>query len=401
MKASLLPMRWNLLLFLIIGHFVTDINTGALPAFLPFIKESLHLTYVMTASIILVFNVTSSVIQPLFGFLSDRWSLRWLLPFGCFIAPLGLGLLGLSPSYAWILLFTSLSGIGQASFHPEGFKMISRLGGTKKATVISFFHFGGNLGFAVGPFFATVLFTYFGLKGSLFFLIPGTVMLAAFLLTSEWKVLGHPENSQVAGHHSGFSMGKTLFPMTLLLLTVSLRSATRLSLLTFVPFYFLQILHRDPLVAGKYLSFFLLAGTIGVVSGGPLADRFGYKKTVLTSFVLASLFLILFFFTEGTLSLICFTAAGLTIIFSNAVTMAIGQSLMPNNLGMASGLILGLAMGIGGIVTTILGWVADHWGVPFTLHITCLFPILAFLLFLKVPYTPPAPHAPSGPPGGA
>jgi FSR family fosmidomycin resistance protein-like MFS transporter len=196
-------------------------------------------------------------------------------------------------------------------------------------------------------------------------------------------------------------MGKTLFPMTLLLLTVSLRSATRLSLLTFVPFYFLQILHRDPLVVGKYLSFFLLAGTIGVVSGGPLADRFGYKKTVLTSFVLASLFLILFFFTEGTLSLICFTAAGLTIISSNAVTMAIGQSLMPNNLGMASGLILGLAMGIGGIVTTILGWVADHWGVPLALHITCLFPILAFLFFLKVPYTPTAPHAPSGPSGGA
>jgi len=170
--------------------------------------------------------------------------------------------------------------------------------------------------------------------------------------------------------------------------------------LTFVPFYFLQILHRDPLVVGKYLSFFLLAGTIGVVSGGPLADRFGYKKTVLISFVLASLFLILFLITEETLSLICFTAAGLTIITSNAVTMVIGQSLMPNNLGMASGLILGLAMGIGRIITTILGWVADHWGIPFALHIICLLPILAFLLFLKVPYTPTAPLAPSGPSGG-
>jgi len=145
-------MRWNLLAFLIIGHFVTDINTGALPAFLPFIKESLHLTYVMTASIILVFNVTSSVIQPLFGFLSDRWSLRWLLPVGCFIAPLGLGLLGLSPSYAWILLFASLSGIGQASFHPEGFKMISRLGGTKRRRSSPFSISGETSGLPWGLF---------------------------------------------------------------------------------------------------------------------------------------------------------------------------------------------------------------------------------------------------------
>ncbi len=90
-------MNWKALALLIAGHFVTDINTGALPAFLPFIKDSLALSYTMTASIILFFNVTSSVIQPLFGYLSDRWSVRWLLPVGPFLASLGLGLLGLGP----------------------------------------------------------------------------------------------------------------------------------------------------------------------------------------------------------------------------------------------------------------------------------------------------------------
>jgi FSR family fosmidomycin resistance protein-like MFS transporter len=381
-------MNWKILALLIAGHFVTDINTGALPAFLPFIKESLDLSYTMTATIILVFNLTSSVIQPAFGYLSDRWSLRWLLPVGPFLASLGLALLGLAPSYAWILVFASLSGIGQASYHPEGFKTVSLLSGPKKATVISFFHFGGNLGFAVGPILTMTFFTYMGLKGSLLFLIPGTVMIVIFLSTSQWKV---PQAPSFSRHKTGPGSplsGEAFFPMSLLILTVVLRAATRLGLMTFVPFYFIQVQQSDPMIVGKYLSIFLLAGTAGIVIGGPLADRFGYKGTTLMSFAVSSVLLFLFYITSGTLSLVLFSMAGMFIIMSNAVTMAIGQSLMPNNLGMASGLLLGLAMGIGGISTTILGWVADHWGVPAALQITFVLPILAFLVFLPIPYPP-------------
>ena len=106
------------LILLTAGHLVTDINLGALPAFLPFIKEFLNLSYTMTASIMLIFNVTSSVIQPIFGYFSDRRSARWLLPSGCFIASLGMALLGFGSSYSWILFFAALSGLGQGSYHP-------------------------------------------------------------------------------------------------------------------------------------------------------------------------------------------------------------------------------------------------------------------------------------------
>jgi len=380
-----------MLILLIAGHFVTDINTGALPAFLPFIKESLDLSYTMTATIILVFNLTSSVIQPAFGYFSDRWSIRWLLPVGPFLASLGLALLGLAPSYAWILFFASLSGIGQASYHPEGFKAASLLSGERKATVISFFHFGGNLGFALGPILTTTFFTFWGLKGSLLFLIPGTIMIVIFLSTSQWRVPQAPSFSRPKTGTGPSSGGGAFLPMGLLILTVVFRAATRLGLLTFVPFYFIQVQQSDPMVVGKYLSIFLLAGTVGVVGGGPLADRFGYKRTTLMSFAVSSLLLFLFYMTSGTLSLVLFSMAGMFIIMSNAVTMAIGQSLMPNNLGMASGLLLGFAMGVGGISTTILGWVADHWGIPAALQATFVLPALAFLTFLPIPY-PPKPR---------
>jgi FSR family fosmidomycin resistance protein-like MFS transporter len=127
-------MNLKALILLTAGHLVTDINTGALPAFLPFIKESLSLSYTMTASIILIFNITSSVIQPVFGYFSDRWSARWLLPTGCLVASLGLSLLGLGSSYAWIFLSAAIGGLGQGSYHPEGFKTVSFLSEEKKAT---------------------------------------------------------------------------------------------------------------------------------------------------------------------------------------------------------------------------------------------------------------------------
>jgi FSR family fosmidomycin resistance protein-like MFS transporter len=381
-------MNWKILALLIAGHFVTDINTGALPAFLPFIKESLSLSYAITATIILVFNLTSSVIQPAFGYFSDRWSIRWLLPVGPFLASLGLALLGLAPSYTWILIFASLSGLGQASYHPEGFKTVSLLSGPKKATVISFFHFGGNLGFSVGPILTTTFFTLWGLKGSMLFLIPGILMLAVFLSTTQWRVPQVPLPGQSRGKNPSGSLRNAAVPMALLISAVVLRAATRLGLLTFVPFYFIKIQQGDPMMVGKYLSIFLLAGTAGIVIGGPLADRFGYKKTTLLSFAVSSILLFFFYFTQGILSLVFFATAGMFIIMSNSVTMAIGQSLMPRNVGMASGLILGLAMGIGGISTTLLGWVADHWGIPTALQITFILPILAFLVFLPIPYPP-------------
>jgi FSR family fosmidomycin resistance protein-like MFS transporter len=388
-------MNLKILAILAAGHFVTDINTGALPAFLPFLKESLGLSYAMTASILLAFNITSSVIQPIFGFFSDRWSAKWLLPIGPLIASLGLALIGFGPSYAWILLFASVSGLGQASYHPEGFKTVNLLSGAKKATAISIFHLGGNLGFALGPILATIFFAYSGLQGSIWFVVPGILMVAAFLIIPHWRTSGESSPSKTKGLPQPAYSANNFYGMFLLILAVVLRSATRLSLLAFVPFYFIKVLNFDPLVSGKYLSVFLLSGTVGITMGGVLADRFGYKRTVLISFLLTPPFLFLFFYTTGALSLIFFAFAGLFIISSNSVTMAMGQAFMPRNVAMASGLILGLAMGVGGIATTVFGWLADQFGIPFTLQATFFLPFVASVVFYFIPYPAPQKTSPS------
>jgi FSR family fosmidomycin resistance protein-like MFS transporter len=214
-------------------------------------------------------------------------------------------------------------------------------------------------------------------------------MVAAFLIIPHWRASGETSPAKRKGSPQSFASPNNFFGMFLLILTVVLRSATRLSLLAFVPFYFIKVLNYDPLVSGKYLSVFLLAGTVGITLGGFLADRFGYKKTVLISFLLTPLFLFLFFYTTGMLSLVFFAFAGLFIISSNSVTMAMGQAFMPRNVAMASGLILGLAMGIGGISTTIFGWLADQFGIPFTLQVTFFLPFVASAVFYFVPYPEP------------
>ncbi|MDI7259973.1 MAG: MFS transporter [Thermodesulfobacteriota bacterium] len=392
-------MNLKALILLTAGHFVTDINTGALPAYLPFIKESLTLSYTMTAFIVLIFNVTSSVIQPVFGYFSDRWSAKWLLPTGCVIASLGLGFLGIGPSYGWVLLFAALGGLGQGSYHPEAFKTVNSLSGEKKASGISFFLVGGSLGLSVGPLLATLFFKYLGLKGSLLFLPPGIAMAIIFLTTPSWRAKTSPPPHKSKTSLPPGSSRPGLFPMTLLLLTVILRSTTQLSIKTFVPLYFIHSFQKDPLIVGKFLSTYLLAGTFGSLVGGVLADRYGYKRTVILSLGLTPFLLYLFFYTTGITSLVLLGIAGLVLSSSTAITMAMGQSYMPRNLGMASGLILGLAMGIGGVGTMLLGWVADQWGVIFSLRIVFILPLLSLLPFFYLPSPtlpnirkPPQPH---------
>jgi len=166
----------RLLALLSVGHMVIDINQGALPAILPFLREAFALSYAAAGSIMLVANVTSSVIQPLFGYLSDQISRRWLLPLSVFVAGLGLALTGVAPSYVAVLALVMVTGFGVAAYHPEGYKTASHVAGDRKATGLSFFSIGGNVGIALGPPIITTLVTGFGLGGSLGMLLPSLVV---------------------------------------------------------------------------------------------------------------------------------------------------------------------------------------------------------------------------------
>jgi FSR family fosmidomycin resistance protein-like MFS transporter len=364
---------------------IADLNAGAIPAILPFLKESLGLTYAMAGTILLCSNLTSSVIQPVFGYFSDRRSLTWFLPLGCFVAGLGIAFIAWADTYWQITSLVILSGLGVAIYHPVSWRVANYFSGAKKATGMSIFNVGGNLGVAIGPLLAIFSVKHFGLRGMMIFAFPGAVMACIFLATRFWRV-SHLRQKQAAGKGQLPSLRAAVIPMSILLATVMLRSWTSVGLIAFIPFYFISYMKGDPVRAGTLLFSFLAAGTVGTLIGGPLADRFGYKRTMFFSLSLSCPLLIFFLLSSGPWVFVWLILAGCLMIFSTSITHAMGQSFMPGNIGMASGLILGLASGMGGIGATLLGVLADHFGVPATLWVIAFMPLLSSLLTVLIPY---------------
>src|SRR5512135_184865 len=154
------------------GHMFTDIGQGAIPALLPFLISKDHLSYAAASALVLAATISSSVIQPLFGHVSDRLSLPWLMPLGPALGGLGVALAGLASSYALTFAAVVVSGLGVAAFHPEGSRFANYVSGARRASGMSLFSVGGNVGFALGPVLVTPLMLVFGLHGTTFVLVP-------------------------------------------------------------------------------------------------------------------------------------------------------------------------------------------------------------------------------------
>jgi len=369
------------------AHLVTDVNQGALPALLPFFKESLNLSYTMSGFILLSANITSSIIQPAFGHLSDKRPLGWFLPLSPFIACLGISLTGLISNYSLLLICVMISGIGIASFHPEGFKTAYYFTGDKRATGMSIFAVGGNFGIAVGPILALTLVTSFGLQGTLSMILLGIVI--GVILILNMKMLTTPV--EFAHREAKKEMKMPLsrnqkISFTLLVSIATVRAWIQFGLVTYIPFYYINYLKGNPLYAGKLVSTFLMAGVVGTLIGAPLADRWGHKKFLLTTLLLSFPLLLLFYYSSGPMAFVFAAVTGMVLISTFALTTVMGQALLPQHLGMASGMMVGFTISAGGIGVTLLGAIADTWGVPAAIKTIFVMPLIAFGLGLLVKY---------------
>lgn len=385
-SSHLRVFNLKILLVLSLGHLVTDIYQGALPAILPFLKDKLSLSYAMAGAIMIAANLTSSVIQPLFGYLSDKKEKAFLLPVGCVAAGVGLSLLSIPASYTFVLVLVIISGLGVASFHPEGYKTAHFFTGDKMATGMSVFSVGGNLGIALGPIISLSIITRFGFDYLPLMIIFALIFVALLFYARNSMADAKPVQAATGKSGQESTPKGAYVALFLIIATVVMRSWTQLGLMTYIPFYYIDYLKGEPIYAGTLVSVFLLGGVAGTLIGSFLADKWGHKLYLILSMVLTSLLFPLVFLAQGLALFVALAAVGMALISSFTVTVVMAQQLLPRNLGIASGLMVGFAIGTGGIGVTILGVIADHFGVPVALQSIMALPLAGLVLSLFVRY---------------
>jgi MFS transporter, FSR family, fosmidomycin resistance protein len=363
------------------GHLATDLAQGALPAILVFLKPLLHLSYTKTAAVVLVATATSSIAQPFFGRWSDRHTTTWLLPAGVAVAGVGIAISPLVHSYALLLLFVGISGLGVGVFHPEAMKLARHASGERRASGMAVFQTGGNLGIACGPVLAGVVLAVTGSTGGLLLMIPGLLvaglLLRDFASLSRLRQVGHERTRrQNAVDRPGL--------FGLLLVAIGFRSVAYYGLFTFVPLWEVAQGHSKS-YGTALLSLVLLGGAIGTLCAGPLADRYGNKVVLVTSLALSPGLVALFALVGGVVGAVAVCVAGAVIVSTFGVTTVMGQEFLPSRIAMSSGMTVGLAMGLGGVAAVLLGVIADAVDLRAALLATAAGPALGALIALRLP----------------
>lgn len=395
-----------------IGHLSCDINHGALPATLPFFIAAYGFNYQTAAGIMFAFACLSSLIQPIFGYLADKYPRPWVVPLSIVLGGGGLAATGFVSDYWTIFAFVMVSGVGAALFHPEAARFANKASGDKKGTGLSIFSVGGNSGFVLGPIVAASSLEFFGLRGTAVFGVFGLTM-AAILLYQLSTRQGHAkhalknsaamsktasaENVKNATTHAADNVDEEIhgencwFDFSKLTGIIITRSTVFVACNTFIPLYWIHQFGMETKSGALMLSLFCTVGVCFNILGGIMADRIGFLAIIRWSYVI--LFPAVLFFGVTTnpyiaCALMVPMAMGLYASFSSMVVL--GQKYLAKNIGFASGVTLGLATSMGGMMAPLLGWVADNYGLSGALQVLSgvVFVGLLFALVLSEPKTP-------------
>jgi MFS transporter, FSR family, fosmidomycin resistance protein len=365
------------------GHLCVDLCQGAVPALLPFLAAERGYSYAALGGLVLASTIGSSIVQPLFGLLSDRFARPWLIPAGLVLAGGGIALAGPAPTYELTVAAVVVSGLGVAAFHPEGAKFAGIASRERRGRGMSLFSVGGNAGFALGPALTTPLVLAFGLAGTLpLVLLP---LLAALLSVRELprlRALETPAGSDGAGVARDADDWGAFGRLGGL---VALRTGVYFGLQAFVPAYFVAELASSEAAGNAALTIMLAAGAAGTLVGGGLVDRWGARAVLIGTMTLLLPLLLVLPLVGAVTATILLGAVGFVAIATFSVTVVMGQAYLPSRPGLASGVTLGLAIGLGGVAATALGVIADAYGLRAVLWTIAVLPVPAIALALSLP----------------
>ncbi|GLX66207.1 MFS transporter [Paenibacillus glycanilyticus] len=367
-------------------HLLNDAMQSVVSALFPIFEDSLGLKFGQIGWIAFTLNMTSSVLQPAVGILSDKKPAPWMLPVGMACSLVGMAGLAYAPSFWMLLLAVVFVGFGSAVFHPEGSRVVFFAAGERRGLAQSIYQVGGNFGQALAPLMTMYIFVPLGQRGAVLGTFLALAAIIVLLRVVPWygaqlAANGAPvkKKAGAAPAVSPYNSKVIAFALTLLVILVFARSWYAAGIGSFYNFYLQDKYGLSIKAAQVPLFIFMAAGVLGTFFGGILSDRFGRKRMMLFSIAGSAPFaLLLPHVSLGWVYPVVFVL-GFILQSGFSVSVVYAQELLPGKVGMASGLITGLAFGLGGLGSIVLGTAADHYGILDTLVASSFLPLIGLL----------------------
>lgn len=386
-------------------HLLNDAMQTVVTALFPIFEDSLKLSYAQIGWIAFTLNMTSSVLQPVVGIWSDKRPTPWMLPVGMLCSMIGMAGLAFAPNYGLLLLSVVFVGLGSAVFHPEGSRVVHLAAGGRRAFSQSIYQVGGNFGQSLGPLMTAAIFVPLGQRGAAWGMLLAAAAIAILFRVVPWYAArlaehggqaprkaakpGTAAQANGAANAAGaareglaISRNVVLFAISILLLVVFARSWYGAAIGSFYQFYARDSYGLSIQAAQIPLFLFMIFGVAGTFAGGLLADRIGRKKMMLISilgavpFALALPHLPLFWVYP------VMAVMGFILQSGFSVSVVYAQELLPGKVGMASGLITGLAFGMGALGSVVIGNLADAHGMAYVMLLASFLPLIGLLAML-------------------
>jgi MFS transporter, FSR family, fosmidomycin resistance protein len=364
-------------------HFTGDLYASFVSPLLPVFADVFALSLTQVGLLAGINRFLMFIVQPIAGYFADHYRTRLFILGGPILSLLFIPLVGVAPSFLVLILFVAIGSIGQSMFHPPVAGMIASYSGRHFSFCMSIFNAGGTLAFGVGPILITLLVRAYGIEGTLLSMLIGIPLVVAL-----FKLVPQPQGEGLASH--GFigslkeALGAAWKSVALLWGVMVLRAFVSQAFITFIPILYAR--EGYSLIAiGAVTSLFTLAGAFSGLVAGSLADRLRYRPIFLLSHFLTAPALLLSLYLREAWIYPCSFLTGFFSMATLPLGVALGQQLAPKGRSMVSSLMMGLALGIGGVMSPVIGRLADIYTLPTVLAWLPVVPLLTMLLSLRLP----------------
>ena len=379
-KIALGGTSFAVLLSLSLSHLFNDMLQSLVSAIYPLVKNSLNLSYTQIGLITLTYQITSSVFQPVIGYYTDKKPQPLSLPVGMTCTMTGLFFLSSSASLWQLMVSVALIGLGSAVFHPESSRLARMASGGRYGMAQSLFQVGGNFGASLGPLLAALVVAPYGQQNVKWFTLVAMLTIVIMIFISRWYANNLKQmklnRKTVETPKPSFPRATIVITMSVLLVLIFSKYVYMASITSYYTFYLMHRFEVSIRDAQLYLAVFLFAIAAGTLIGGPVGDRIGRKYVIWFSILGVAPFTLLMPYVSltGTCVLSIFIGVILSSAFSAILVYA--QELLPGKVGTIAGLFFGLAFGIAGIASAVLGKVVDVYGIEYVYRICSFLPIL-------------------------